>query len=323
MPPRSRSRLRLLTLLLALACATGLPAAANAATGTITYAPSSGTGAATYSMTHTRTGNVGSWKIQRGVAALSLGICSGAYVWSDIGSASPASPFVDTSPPDGACVKYQLLVTDSVTAVASTIVGTSIVRFDRTNPTIVLSAGAPSPWINSTAKTLNLTRTDATAVSTTVAWQNTATLTTGAACSSTTAASCAFNVSALVDGPYLLTATSTDAVGRVSTGTFNVTYDVTAPVVTLGPITELTGGAYQHRVGSTIFYNPASAGSFTLGLNAVDPGTGANTATYVSFGAGWTFTPTTDGTQPYESTYSWGVAASGAGAKIVNVNDFA
>ncbi|MCW2971805.1 MAG: hypothetical protein JWN72_78, partial [Thermoleophilia bacterium] len=299
-----------------------LPAAANAASGTITYAVSTGTGAATYSMTHTRTGNVGSWKIQRGEAALSLGTCSGPYTYTDIGPANPASPFVDTSPPDGVCVKYQLLVTDSITASVATIAGANIVRFDRTDPTVVLTAASPSPWINTTAKTLNLTRTDATVVTSTVAWQNTTTLATGTACASTTTASCSFNVSTLPDGPYLLTVTSTDTVGRVSTGTLSVMYDVTAPVITLAPANELTGAAYQHRVGSTIFYNPSYAGSFVLGLNASDPGTGANTATYVTFGAGWTFTPTTDNTQPYESTYSWSAGASGSGAKIVNVNDF-
>ena len=93
-----------------------------------------------------------SHQLQRRSATLTGTSCGTYGSWSDIGAASPASPYNDATIADNTCYQYRLNATDRVGNVATTT-GAGTVKVERTAP------GTPSVSMNS-----GNTRIDGTAV---------------------------------------------------------------------------------------------------------------------------------------------------------------
>lgn len=88
---------------------------------------------------------------------------------------------------------------------------------------------------------------------------------------------------------------------------------------TLGAFTELVNPQYQHASGSTMWFNPARAGSFRVAVDAIaTPAVGSGT--FPALGAGWTpASDVLDLVAPYEGTYAWTAGVADPGAKLVTV----
>lgn len=110
----------------------------------------------------------------------------------------------------------------------------------------------------------------------------------------------------------------TDNVGRTVTRN-NTTVnrapavDTTPPVTAFGSFTEVINPQYQHIVGSTLWYNPAQSGSFSVGVTATDAASGMNRVDFPGFGTGWTGGPTSDTLGPYANTYTFTAGAANPG----------
>ena len=104
-----------------------------------------------------------------------------------------------------------------------------------------------------------------------------------------------------------------DSVTITDTATVNFVFnDVTPPTNTI----TLASATGAYLAGTTLYYRPAAAGSFTLSSAVADGGSGPDSATYPAVGqAGWTHaleTVSTPAGGPYASSaFSWTNAASG------------
>ena len=104
-----------------------------------------------------------------------------------------------------------------------------------------------------------------------------------------------------------------DAVAITDTATVNFVFnDVTPPTNTI----TLASATGAYLAGTTLYYRPAAAGSFTLSSAVADGGSGPDSATYPAIGqAGWTHaleTANTPAGGPYDSSaFSWTNAATG------------
>ena len=98
-----------------------------------------------------------------------------------------------------------------------------------------------------------------------------------------------------------------------------VKVDTNAPNAPSAPpltLSEVTGAQWEYVNGTTLYYNAqaSNAGSFTVDAASSDPESGVTSTTFpVVFGADGL----TDGTSPYQRTYSWTAAAGASGAKNV------
>ena len=127
----------------------------------------------------------------------------------------------------------------------------------------------------------------------------------GAGVASFTATSTAIETAVYTATADAIVVTDTASVGFV----FN---DNTPPTNTV----TLASGTGAYLTGTTLYYRPAAAGSFTLSSAVVDGGSGPGSAAYPAVGqAGWTHgleTVSTPAGGPYVSgAFSWTNAASG------------
>ena len=104
-----------------------------------------------------------------------------------------------------------------------------------------------------------------------------------------------------------------NAVAITDTATVNFVFnDVTPPTNTI----TLASATGAYLAGTTLYYRPAAAGSFTLSSAVADGGSGPDSATYPAIGqSGWTHaleTASTPAGGPYDSSaFSWTNAATG------------
>lgn len=114
-----------------------------------------------------------------------------------------------------------------------------------------------------------------------------------------------------------------DRVGNVNIFTTSTTavydgggIDTTPPNTSIVGFVELAGASYQHADGSTLWFNPAHAGSFEVQVGASDARSAMDRVEFPVLGSGWTPDGSTDSTgpSPYSSTYSWSVGSASPGA---------
>jgi len=87
---------------------------------------------------------LGVFKLQRQVATYSAGACGVFSAFSDIGPASPVSPYNDATLANGSCYNYQLVVPDFVGNV-QTVASGNTVKIDNTPPTGTINAAPAGP----------------------------------------------------------------------------------------------------------------------------------------------------------------------------------
>ncbi|MCB0878189.1 MAG: Ig-like domain repeat protein [Thermoleophilia bacterium] len=262
---------------------------------------------------------VGRWQLQRQSSPLSGGVCTGYGSWGNVGPVSPAGPtYTDNALVDGNCYRYQIKVWDNVENV-TTLGDPYEVKVDATKPTGTIDA--LPPYVSGV---VNLSGTHADTysgvASFSVDYANTAT---GNVCSTVVAASpwstpsCDWDTLglALPDGPYDLTITVIDNAGNISDPfTVSTIVDNGPPTLVFNSFVEGAGAQYQHAVGTTMYFNPAQAGGFTLNLDANDAGSGVQRVDFPALGANWSpasVTADTSGPNPYAMSYNW---SSGAGS---------
>ncbi len=123
----------------------------------------------------------------------------------------------------------------------------------------------------------------------------------------------------------------TDNVGNASapsSASSTAKVDTSAPVLTAGVPTALTGDAAQHydATTSTLWFRPSGTGSFSLGATAADAQSGVVHVSFpdVSGTTGWTgSTGGNDSTGPYSSPadYSWTSGADGLGSLTITAGN--
>ena len=114
-----------------------------------------------------------------------------------------------------------------------------------------------------------------------------------------------------------------DAVVVTDTATVNFVFNDSIPPTNTVTLASATGA---YLAGTTLYYRPAAAGSFTLSSAVVDGGSGPDSATYPAVGqAGWTHaleTVNAPAGGPYvSSAFSWTNAASGDFSHVVTAAD--
>ncbi len=261
-----------------------------------------------------------SLQIQRRAAPIVANACGSFGAWSNIGAANPSSPFGDTTYSSGTCYQYRLLATDNVGNV-STISAATTVMQDRTPPFGTISSAVTGPLSGPTV--IDGTADDSWAgiVDVDLTWQGPSAAT-GTVCLDATldgnAWSCAWDPSALTPGVYTLVLVTTDAAANQATFTRTLQIEAaSSATAALDSVTEVSGSQFQHTSGSTIWFNPAQAGSFTLAATASAQPALAS-VTLPALGAGWTpTTDTVDTSAPYAATYAWSAGAAAPGARAV------
>lgn len=266
---------------------------------------------------------IGSWQLQRRSAALSGGACGAFGAFANVGPANPASVFTDATVADGTCYQYQLLVLDNVGNLA-TFSSTTTVQVDTTLPTGSVAATPASPLVGAVA--LSGTAADATSgvANVDVTYSGAASGAVCMAAATPTSWSCSWDTSAVADGTYTITSTITDAAGNVGTATRSVLVDNGGPTASTDALSEGNGSQFQHVAGSTLWFNPAAAGSFTVRIAASDNGSGIQRVDFPDLdGAATSWTPAggSDTTPAYEQVYAWVAGASAPGAQRATAFD--
>lgn len=206
--------------------------------------------------------------------------------------------------------------------------GGSTFYFDSVAPSGTISATPAGP-IRAT-QTLSGTASDATSGVGSVAVSYSGP-SAGSACSDTsvtTAWSCSWNTSALAAGLYTLTVIVSDKAGNTSATliTRTISVDNADPNVQAVSFTESVGSAFQHAAGTTMYYNPAQAGSFSVGVTATDQDSGMRDVAFPDLdGAGTLWSPggQLDSASPWTVTYSWAAGAAEPGAREAIATDVA
>ncbi|MCW2962367.1 MAG: hypothetical protein JWM90_2754, partial [Thermoleophilia bacterium] len=261
-------------------------------------------------------------QFQRESSPFSGGTCTGPWTaWANVGTTSPATPFVDSTTVDATCYRYRQLVTDNVGNV-QTISNTNNFRVDRIDPIGIIDSTPNDPWSGTQIVTGSSSDATSGIQSVVITYAglgpvaaNTGTLST---CSGTTSWSCTWDTAALgaaSDGSYVITLLTTDNAGNTHTITRTVVIDNNPPVTTFVGFIEGTNGGNQHAVGGVVapimYYNPLLTGSFRVQVKALDAGVGVNRVDFPGYGAGWipTAGPNSDNTHAgdfvFEQAYSW------------------
>lgn len=266
---------------------------------------------------------IASWQLQRASSPLSGGVCGSFSAWTNLGPVSPSSPYADTTLSDGTCAMYRLLATDGA---GNTGVFTSpnVLRVDTTSPigTIGAAPAGPVSGFVTLTGTSGDTGSGVSGVDVTYAGPNS-----GGICfqpPSPDSWSCTWDTTTISDGVYTVSATMQDLAGNSSTPiSRTLIVDNTPPVMAVESLQEQSNPAAQFVVGSTLWFNPTSSGSFTLTVNASDAGAGIDHVDFPALGAGWTQSTMHDATPPFSAVYSWSPGATTPGQFAVTDVDVA
>ena len=97
--------------------------------------------------------------------------------------------------------------------------------------------------------------------------------------------------------------------------------DSNPPTASLGGFTEVSGNAYQHAIGATMWINPTQTGSFSVDVTATDAESGMQRVEYPALGTGWSPGAGNDNSSPYTYVYTWSVAPTAPGLKNAVARD--
>jgi hypothetical protein len=214
-------------------------------------------------------------------------------------------------------------VTDNVGNV-STYTVASDVKADRTLPLGTISA-VPAGPVNGNSVTLSGTSSDGMSGVQKVDVTFTAPGTGNICLNPPTPLtwSCSWNTLLVPDGVYTLQLVVTDVAGNVSAPiTRPIIVDNTPPAMNLISLTETVNPQYQHSAGSTMWFNPAFAGTTLVTVEATD-GNGIVSVDFPDMGPGWSPAGGSDtiGSPYYDFSYNWAAAALAPGAKAVTALD--
>ena len=121
---------------------------------------------------------------------------------------------------------------------------------------------------------------------------------------------------------YRYTFTLADRVGNASAGVTSTVaqVDTAAPAAPVQTVTET--GDDGHATGSTLYFDPAGSGSFTVTSAASDDESGIDKVTFAAPVSGFaSLDPADDSTPPFARSYSWAAGAAGSGAQTVTAVD--
>ncbi|MCW2929022.1 MAG: Laminin sub domain 2, partial [Thermoleophilia bacterium] len=174
-------------------------------------------------------------QFQRRSTPFTGGACDPAWplpggTWTNVGSTSPANPFVDNSTSDQTCYQYRLVLTDYV-GNSSTLTSANTFRVDRLAPLGTFDTPVATLWSGTQA--LSGTASDATSgvQSVALSYQGVgpaAAFSGTISCSGTTGWSCNWDTAALgagSDGSYTITMLVTDNATNTYTFSRTVTID--------------------------------------------------------------------------------------------------
>jgi hypothetical protein len=268
---------------------------------------------------------IGSWQLQRRDATQSGGVCGAFGTWSDVGPASPASPYSDATLGTLNCYQYRVLIADRVGNASIFDNPAQTVVVDRVAPTGTISGDPAGPVSGSVTITGTSADADSGVASISLAYSGPAS---GSVCTSSTAPeawSCTFNTASLDDGTYTLSLTATDTAGAsavVATRTIGVDND--DPLISFASFVEGTNPDAQVASGSTMYINPSASGSFTARATASDGFGIANVAFASPGAASWSGGGTdATGPSPYSADYTWTPGAGAIGPVVMTATDAA
>ncbi|MCW2950763.1 MAG: laminin sub domain 2, partial [Thermoleophilia bacterium] len=232
-------------------------------------------------------------QLQRDTGTYSAGTCS-AYTgtFTNIVPVNPTSPYADATGITGKCYKYQLVETDRVSNQTIYTSG-SEVKIDGTIPTGTIALTPVSPWGGTVSVTGTASDTMSGVNNVNVKFSGPAN---GTICSSPALTAlpdprnwtCSWNTAAggIPDGTYTITLEVFDVAGNsaLSADTRSVVVDNNPPSLVFANYTTGSGSTFQYATGSTMFYNPLQAGSFTVNFTATDGGVGVNRVDFPTLG---------------------------------------
>jgi hypothetical protein len=253
-------------------------------------------------------------------SADSYGATCGSYgAWSTVGTMVAGTTWNDYGTA-GPCYNYRLEATDNVGNV-SYVYSSSTVRIDDGEPYGTIDAAPVSPFAGTVTLTGTMGDAASGVASVTVDYdgpqQGTICHEPGAPA---TTWSCVWDTTHVPDGPYDVDVTITDAAGisQVVTRSVDVAQaglvPPVSPTVSATGFVAQTGATAQYADGTTLWFNPASTGSFTVSAAAAHP-LGVGSVTFPALGTGWsTSSGLTDSIAPYAATYQWSAGAQSPGA---------
>jgi len=107
-----------------------------------------------------------------------------------------------------------------------------------------------------------------------------------------------------------------------------IVVDNNAPITSFNSFVEGTNPQFQYWPGgasSTMFYNPAQAGSFDVVMNATDAGVGVNRVAYPDIDGAvpvkWNPAGGNDAAAPYSFNYTWIAGATSLGSQTTTAFD--
>ncbi len=121
---------------------------------------------------------------------------------------------------------------------------------------------------------------------------------------------------------YRYSFTLEDRVGNTSAAVTSAVaqIDTAAPPAPVQTVTET--GDDGHASGSTLYYDPAGSGSFTVTSAVADGESGIDKVGFAAPATGFaSLDPADDSTPPYARSYSWAAGATGSGAQAVTALD--
>ncbi|MCW2961569.1 MAG: Na-Ca exchanger/integrin-beta4, partial [Thermoleophilia bacterium] len=264
---------------------------------------------------------LGRHQLLREQTTLLNGVCQAG--WSaptNIGALNAPSPYTDATLADGFCYRYTLDVWDNVNN-RERVIDLGEVRVDTTVPTGTLD---PQPLFVSGS--IDVTGVHADAGSGVADFDITfaGTSASGNICAPEVQTSpflCAWDTASgsVPDGLYTIRLVVRDNAANISVpNEIQVTVDNGDPTIDLDEWIEGTSPLFHHAIGSTMYYNPTTAGSFTLRMDAVDTGSGVNNVSFPPLGAGWTpGAAQLDYSSTYDVAYAWSGGAAVPPAGLV------